>query len=95
MSSEFIAQLNEKASSLLQEDADKIEKLIEVQMDTLTNRRCPLYEEVLDTQIYGLSREIDFAVRVGLVPEQEGKSILAKLERNLAQLYEALNNQKE
>jgi uncharacterized protein YlaN (UPF0358 family) len=96
MSSDIIAQLNEKASSLLQEDADKIEKLIEVQMETLTNRRCPLYEEVLDTQIYGLSREIDFAVRVGLVPESEGKFILAKLERNLAKLYEALNNnQKE
>jgi uncharacterized protein YlaN (UPF0358 family) len=81
-----------KALTLLQEDADKIEKLIEVQMETLTNRRCPLYEEVLDTQMYGLSREIDFAVRVGLISEHLGKEIINRLQRNLDVLYEALNN---
>ncbi len=95
MSSSNLVNLNQKALDLLQEDADKIEKLIEVQMETLTNRRCPLYEEVLDTQIYGLSREIDFAVRAGLIEEEKGKSILSKLERNLAELYEALNQSQE
>lgn len=94
-SSELIRNLNHKALSLLQEDADKIEKLIEVQMDTLTNRRCPLYEEVLDTQMYGFSREIDFAVRAGLVEASDGKELLKSLERNLARLYEALNNKLE
>jgi uncharacterized protein YlaN (UPF0358 family) len=95
MSSSNLVNLNQKAMDLLQEDADKIEKLIEVQMETLTNRRCPLYEEVLDTQIYGLSREIDFAVRAGLVEEGKGKDILSKLERNLAALYEALSQSQE
>src|SRR5690606_4210393 len=89
---EISLDLYAKAISLLQEDADKIEKLIEVQMETLTNRRCPLYEEVLDTQMYGLSREIDFAVRAGLISEHKGKEIISKLERNLANLYEALNS---
>ncbi|MFK7695262.1 DUF1507 family protein [Paenibacillus sp. HJGM_3] len=88
--SEIMLNLNQKALSLLQEDADQIEKLIQIQMESLTNRRCPLYEEVLDTQMYGLSREIDFAVRAGLVVESAGKSILSELERKLAQLYEAL-----
>ncbi|OPA78558.1 hypothetical protein BVG16_11870 [Paenibacillus selenitireducens] len=90
-SSEFMEQLNQKALSLLQGDADKIEKLIEVQMENLATRKCPLYEEVLDTQMYGFSREVDFAVRAGLVHEAIGKEILSKLERNLAVLYEALN----
>jgi uncharacterized protein YlaN (UPF0358 family) len=49
-----------------------------------------LYEEVLDTQMYGLSREVDYAVRLGLVAEQDGKDLLIELERNLAQLYEAM-----
>jgi uncharacterized protein YlaN (UPF0358 family) len=89
-SSELMLNLNQKAISLLQEDADQIEKLIQIQMESLTNRRCPLYEEVLDTQMYGLSREIDFAVRAGLVVELAGKNILSELERKLAQLYEAL-----
>ncbi|GGF85334.1 UPF0358 protein [Paenibacillus albidus] len=91
-SSDLQEQINLKAITLLQEDADKIEKLIEVQMENLATRYCPLYEEVLDTQMYGFSREVDFAVRAGLVPEVAGKLILSKLERNLAVLYEALNN---
>jgi len=83
-------QLAQKALKLLQEDAHKIEMLIQVQLENLTTRKCPVYEEVLDTQMYGLSREIDFAVRAGLVQEADGKELLAKLERNLAQLYEAM-----
>lgn len=94
-SSQLQQSLEQKAYELLQEDAHKIENLIELQMDTLTNRRCPLYEEVLDTQMYGLSREIDFAVRAGLIAEEQGKEILDKLERNLAKLYEALNSKEE
>lgn len=90
-SSEMLLNLNQKALELLQEDADKIVKLIEVQMENLTTRQCPLYEEVLDTQMYGLSREVDFAVRAGLIARQTGKDILSNLERELAQLYEALN----
>lgn len=89
-SSEMLLQLNQKAMHLLQEDARKIENLIQVQMENLATRQCPLYEEVLDTQMYGLSREIDFAVRAGLIQESEGKELLVNLERNLAQLYEAL-----
>jgi len=79
--------------SLLEEDAHKIEKLIEVQMENLTTRKCPLYEEVLDTQMYGLSREIDFAIRAGLITQAAGKELLSKLERNLAHLYDLLNRQ--
>jgi uncharacterized protein YlaN (UPF0358 family) len=83
--------LNQKALLLLQEDADKIEKLIKVQMDNLTTRKCPLYEEVLDTQMYGFSREVDFAVRAGLISESTGKQMIQTLERKLATLYEALD----
>ncbi|WP_018751599.1 YlaN family protein [Paenibacillus sanguinis] len=91
-SSELQEQLNQKALNLLKEDADKIEKLIEVQMENLATRYCPLYEEVLDTQMYGFSRQVDYATRVGLIDEMVGKQILSRLERNLASLYEAMNN---
>ena len=91
--SEIMVNLNQKALELIREDADKILKLIEVQMENLTTRQCPLYEEVLDTQMYGLSREIDFAVRAGLMTRQAGKEILSRLEREVARLYEALNRQ--
>ncbi|AZS14607.1 YlaN family protein [Paenibacillus motobuensis] len=91
-SSDIQEQINLKALNLLKEDADKIEKLIEVQMENLATRYCPLYEEVLDTQMYGFSRQVDYAVRAGLVQEQEGKLIISRLERNLASLYEAMNS---
>ena len=90
MTAPQFAELAKKSTQLLLEDADKIRQLIEVQMENLATRKCPLYEEVLDTQMYGLSREIDFAVRTGLVDEVAGKQILVELERTLAQLYEAM-----
>ncbi|MDQ0217213.1 DUF1507 family protein [Peribacillus cavernae] len=89
MASEILVNHREKAFALLEADADKILKLIKVQMDNLTMPQCPLYEEVLDTQMFGLSREIDFAVRLGLVVEAEGKSLLETLERELSALHEA------
>ncbi len=85
----MIIDHQEKANALLKADADKILKLIKVQMDNLTMPQCPLYEEVLDTQMFGLSREIDFAVRLGLIEDKEGKAILAELERELSALHEA------
>lgn len=93
-SSELQEPMSLKALTILQEDAQKIEKLIEVQMENLATRYCPLYEEVLDTQMYGFSRQVDYAVRIGLVEEFVGKSIISKLERNLAVLYEVMNKKK-
>jgi len=91
LETETVNNLKQNALRLLQEDAEKIEKLIAVQMENLTTRQCPLYEEVLDTQMYGFSRAVDFAVRSGLVSEADGKQLINQLEKNLAILYEALN----
>ncbi|PWU68985.1 MULTISPECIES: YlaN family protein [Gracilibacillus] len=79
----------EQAYALLKADADKILQLIKVQIDNLTMPQCPLYEEVLDTQMFGLSREIDFAVRLNLIDEKDGKELLENLERQLNVLHEA------
>ncbi|RKD75495.1 MULTISPECIES: YlaN family protein [Sinobaca] len=82
----------EKAYALLVADAEKIRKLIEVQMENLTMPQCPLYEEVLDTQMFGLSREIDFAIRLNLIEDATGKHILSELERKLSAFHEATVN---
>ncbi|MDP4085684.1 MAG: YlaN family protein [Bacillota bacterium] len=89
MASEMIVNHHENAYNLLLADAEKILRLIKVQMDNLTMPQCPLYEEVLDTQMFGLSREIDFAVRLGLIENEAGKAILDKLERELSALHDA------
>ena len=72
----------EKALELLVADADKIARLIRVQMDHLTMPQCPLYEEVLDTQMFGLSREIDFAVKLGLIEREKAKKFSIHSRRN-------------
>lgn len=87
MSTDIILSMSERAIQILEEDAHKIQKLIEVQMEHLAPPKCPVYEEVLDTQMYGFSREIDFAVRAGLVSREVGKRIIAQLEQNLSSLY--------
>ncbi|EUJ59149.1 YlaN family protein [Listeria fleischmannii] len=82
----------DEAVLLLKEDARRILQLIKVQMDNLTLPQCPAYEEVLDTQMYGLSREIDFATRLGLIDMEEGKRLLATLEKELSTLHELSMN---
>lgn len=87
-----IPEMAEKALALLRADADKIYKLIDVQMENLTMPQCPLYEEVLDTQMFGLSREVEFAVRLGLIDDETGRAIMDELERRLAHLHEFFNS---
>ncbi|NLI67487.1 MAG: YlaN family protein [Bacilli bacterium] len=82
----------EKAYAILKEDAEQILRLIEVQIDNLMAPKCPLYEEVLDTQMFGLSREIDFAKRLGLITEEQGKKLLDNLEHKLSILHETVQN---
>ncbi|WP_017186012.1 YlaN family protein [Alkalibacillus haloalkaliphilus] len=94
MSSNVALEENQQALALLKADADKILQLIKVQMDNLTMPQCPLYEEVLDTQMFGLSREINFAVRLNLIKEETGKEIMENLERELSALHEAAQAQK-
>ncbi|GGG20785.1 UPF0358 protein [Lysinibacillus alkalisoli] len=79
----------EKAMELLIADAEKISRLISVQMENLTMPQCPLYEEVLDTQMFGLSREIEFAARLGLIEREKGKEILDSLEKKLSAVHDA------
>lgn len=44
-------------------------------------------EEVVDTQMYGFSRQVGFAVRIGVIGKNEGQLMLSELERELNQLY--------
>ncbi|HCY6166563.1 YlaN family protein [Staphylococcus aureus] len=83
------ATMKNAALKQLTKDADEILHLIKVQLDNLTLPSCPLYEEVLDTQMFGLQKEVDFAVKLGLVDREDGKQIMLRLEKELSKLYEA------
>lgn len=82
----------EYAKDVLMEDADRISKLIENQRHLCVS--CPAFEEVIDTQLFGFSKKIEFAVRMDLITEEEGHLILAGLEKHLNDVYNhALDNQ--
>ncbi|UXT31433.1 YlaN family protein [Staphylococcus aureus] len=84
------ATMKNAALKQLTKDADEILHLIKVQLDNLTLPSCPLYEEVLDTQMFGLQKEVDFAVKLGLVDREDGKQIMLRLEKELSKLHEAI-----
>ena len=84
------ATMKNAALKQLTKDDDEILHLIKVQLDNLTLPSCPLYEEVLDTQMFGLQKEVDFAVKLGLVDREDGKQIMLRLEKELSKLHEAI-----
>ena len=50
----------------------------------------------LDTQMFGLQKEVDFAVQLGLVDKEDGKQLMLRLEKNflnymkLSQMFNVL-----
>ncbi|MGX6961494.1 DUF1507 family protein [Vagococcus xieshaowenii] len=84
------------ALSVLNKEASKIRTLINSQRNHLCISQCKAFEEVVDTQMYGFSRQIDFAIKMNILKHEEGQLILADLERELNQVYiDVYETQKE
>ncbi|MGX7199296.1 DUF1507 family protein [Enterococcus nangangensis] len=77
----------EEVLTTLLQDAEKIKNLIVNQQNKLCVAHCKAFEEVVDTQMYGFSKQVDFTVRLGLLERKVGNQLLADLEHSLNQLY--------
>ncbi len=77
----------ELALDLLVQEADRIRMLIRNQKNSLCISQCKAFEEVVDTQMYGLSRQVTYAIRLGIVSNEIGQQLLSDLEKDLNQLY--------
>lgn len=73
------------AKDVLMEDAQKIAGLIENQTHLCV--ACPAFEEVIDTQMFGFSKKVEFAITMGMIEEEEGHLMLSDLEKHLNDLY--------
>ncbi|MCH4167904.1 MAG: YlaN family protein [Streptococcaceae bacterium] len=83
-----MAILNQaEAREVLFQDAEKIKQIIENKNNVNCIAQCKAFEEVLDTHMYGFSKEVDFAVRLNLLSRAEGQQLMAELERQLNQMY--------
>ncbi|MDT2835826.1 DUF1507 family protein [Enterococcus durans] len=78
---------NEFAVQVLKDEAERIKCLIKNQKNSLCISQCKAFEEVVDTQMYGFSQQVNFAIRVGIVEKTEGQLLLSELERELNHLY--------
>lgn len=86
----------EFAIEVLYQDAEKIKQLISNQQNHLCIAQCKAFEEVVDTQMYGFSRQVTYAARLGIISNEEGQRILSDLEKELNTVYnEVYDEQKE
>lgn len=76
-------------------DAEKIYNLINSQKQHLCLAQCPAFEEVVDTQMYGFSKEVDYAVKIGVLTDTEGHRVLSDLEKNLNDVYTEMYDEKK
>lgn len=90
---EFVQK--QTALDTLMADADKIYNLINSQKQHLCLAQCPAFEEVVDTQMYGFSKEVDYAVKIGVLTDTEGHRVLSDLEKNLNDVYTEMYDEKK
>lgn len=86
----------EQAIQVLYEEAKKIQQLIQKQQNHLCISQCKAFEEVIDTQMYGYSKQVTYAVKIGILTANEGHQMLSELEKSLNDFYnEVYDEQKE
>ena len=76
-----------KVRRRIEEDVVKIEEMINACVSVKGQRKCPLYQDVIDTQIYGLTKEKNLAVEIGCISQEAGRIILADLENKASEMY--------
>ena len=83
-----MSEINQNhALEQLKENANKIYQLINQQKNHLCIAKCPAFEEVVDTQLFGLSKQVEFAVAMDLIHANDGHKIMADLEYALNDMY--------
>ena len=79
--------IKEEAIETLNQEAAKIRQLITNQRNDQCIAQCRAFEEVVDTQMYGFSKQVDYAQKIGIVTREEGMQLVASLEQELNKVY--------
>lgn len=83
----FLEIAKEKALEALDQEASKIRQLISNQRNYQCITQCKAFEEVVDTQMYGFSKQVDYAQKLGILTKEEGSKLIVELEKELNQVY--------
>lgn len=79
--------VKEEAFEALNQEALKIKQLITNQRNYQCITQCKAFEEVVDTQMYGFSKQIEYAQKIGILTKEEGSKLIVELEKELNQVY--------
>lgn len=82
--------LQSSAVQILVEESEKILDTLKKQQ--LTCVTCPIFEEIMDTKLFGFSEKVNFAIELGVIDEDFGQEMLSSLERAMSNVYEGLAN---
>lgn len=83
----FLEIAKEKALEALDQEASKIRQLISNQRNYQCITQCKAFEEVVDTQMYGFSKQVDYAQKLGILTKEESSKLIVELEKELNQVY--------
>lgn len=83
----FLEIAKAEAVEALNQEAIKIKQLITNQQNYQCITQCKAFEEVVDTQMYGFSRQVEYAQKIGVLTREEGSKIMAGLEQELNKVY--------
>lgn len=79
--------LKDDALEALNQEASKIRQLITNQRNYQCITQCKAFEEVVDTQMYGFSKQVEYAQKIGILTKEEGAKLIVSLEQELNQVY--------
>ncbi|MFW3653920.1 DUF1507 family protein [Vagococcus fluvialis] len=79
--------IKDDALEALNQEASKIRQLITNQRNYQCITQCKAFEEVVDTQMFGFSKQVEYAQKIGILTREEGIKLIVSLEQELNQVY--------
>lgn len=76
-----------EALEALNQEASKIRQLMTNQRNYQCIAQCKAFEEIVDTQMFGFSKQVEYAQKIGILEKEEGSKLVTELEQELNQVY--------
>lgn len=80
----------DSATQLLLDESDKILHILKNQEANCIP--CPIFEEIMDTKLFGFSQKVNFAIDLGVIEEDFGQELLINLERSMNEVYDRFSD---
>lgn len=82
------------AIEILEREAFKIKQLITNQQNYECITQCRAFEEVVDTHMFGFSKQVEYAQRIGIIDRDVAQHMVIELEQELNDVYATIYSEK-